>query len=125
MEAKVARSQSTLAASLAEARSAPEALHPDPQKEIRQLVLTLTRNMGLKRDAGKGSFIDSVLTTTKDFYGEVLQNLRPWKASPPKLQKPPVLEPESPSSDLPAEVQEAVEAAHLEQADNRTAAEDH
>lgn len=121
VEAKVARSQATLAAALTEARSTPDTLYPDPAKEIRQFVLTLTRNMGLKRDAGKGSFIDSVITTTKDFYGDVLQNLRPWKASPPKLLKQPPPEPEA--KDLPAQIEEAIETAHAEQASQRETAE--
>lgn len=119
VEARLARSQSTLAASLAEARTAPETLHPDAQKEIRQFELTLTRNMGLKRDAGKGSFIESVIATTKDFYGDVLQNLRPWKAAPPKLQKPTPPEGEADTSVLPAEVQDGVEVAQGEQAEQR------
>lgn len=119
VEAKVARTQSTLAASLAEARSGAEALYPDPQREIRQFVLTLTRNIGLKRDTGKGSFIESVMTTTKDFYGNVFQNLRPWKASPPKLQKRSA--PEDQPVHLPEEVQGAVQVAHREQAEQRLA----
>jgi hypothetical protein len=118
VEARVARSQATLAAPLAEARSTPERLYPEASKEIRQFGLTLTRNMGLKRDAGKGSFIDGVLEITKDFYGEVLQNLRPWKPSPPKLQKPSM--PEVPeSSELPSSLQEPVRVAHQEQAQQR------
>ncbi|MDP9067403.1 MAG: stress response protein [Actinomycetota bacterium] len=124
VEARLARSQATLAASLAEARTTPERLHPEQPREIRQFGLTLTRNMGLKRDAGKGSFIDSVLETTKDFYGEVLQNLRPWKASPPKLQKqPPVSEPEAPVTQIPSQLEEPVNAAQREQAEARDSAE--
>ena len=119
VEARVAHSKTMLAASLAETRSTPDRLYPEPSKDIRQFSLTLTRNMGLKRDAGKGSFIDSVLETTKDFYGDVLQNLRPWKASPPKLQKPPVLEPEPEVADLPAALQEPVQLAQQEQAEAR------
>ncbi len=43
--------------------------------------------MGLKRDSSKGSFVESVTATTERFYADVLQNLRVWKASPPKLRR--------------------------------------
>jgi hypothetical protein len=57
LEAKVARSTSSLAASLDAVRSTPEVLYPEANKEIRQFVLSYMQNMGLKRSAGKGSFI--------------------------------------------------------------------
>jgi hypothetical protein len=88
LEAKVARSTSSLAASLDAVRSTPEVLYPEANKEIRQFVLSYRQNMGLKRSAGKGSFINSVVDTTMDFYGNVLQDVRAWKARPPKLKKP-------------------------------------
>ena len=64
---------------------------PDKDKEIRQFVLTLTRDMGLNRAGGRGGFIDSVMAATKTFYAEVLQNLTAWKAKPAKLptERPP------------------------------------
>jgi hypothetical protein len=43
--------------------------------------------MGLKRDSGRGSFVESVMNAAETFYGDVLQKLRPWKAAPPKLKK--------------------------------------
>jgi hypothetical protein len=43
--------------------------------------------MGAKRDARRGSFVESVLNATEAFYGKVLQKLRPWKAAPAKLKK--------------------------------------
>ncbi len=66
--------------------------------------------MGAKRDAGRGSFVQSVLTTSEMFYGEVLQRLRPWKAAPPKLKK--TVEPEESPEDLVAEVV-GVEPEHI------------
>jgi hypothetical protein len=45
--------------------------------------------MGLKRDAGRGSFIQSVIDTTKSFYGDVLQHLTAWKPRPAKLASQP------------------------------------
>ena len=43
--------------------------------------------MGLKRDNSRGSFFDGVTRATERFYADVLQNLRAWKAAPPKLTK--------------------------------------
>ncbi len=39
--------------------------------------------MGQSGSAGKNSFIDSVVTSTKTFYREVLQNLVAWKPQRP------------------------------------------
>ena len=65
--------------------------------------------MGLKRDASKGSFIESVISTTEDFYRSVLQNLRPWKPAPPKL-KPKSEVPEE--TDVPIVIKAEVDEAH-------------
>jgi len=115
VEAKVARSAASLAASLEAVRVDPEVLYPEAGKEVRQFVLGLRRNLGLKRGTGQGSFIDSVVGTTKEFYGDVLQNLRAWKAPPPKLRKAPeeALE-EMP--DLPTQVAESIRDAEEEMA---------
>jgi len=43
--------------------------------------------MGLKRVVGNRSFIDSVLDTFDDFYGDVVQHLKEWQPAAPKLQK--------------------------------------
>ena len=110
VEARVARSSASLAASLQVARTTPDALYPEANKDIRQFVLSMTKNMGLKRSAGQGSFINSVLDTTMDFYGNVLQDLRAWKARPPKLKKP--QEPEL--DELPEPIAEAAERAQEE-----------
>ncbi|MEX0991587.1 MAG: hypothetical protein WD004_04885 [Actinomycetota bacterium] len=88
IEARVARTQSTLATTLGEAHAEPGALYPESDKEIRSFLIAMTTPMGLKRSAGRGSFIDSVLDTTKTFYADVLQALRAWKPPPPKMKKP-------------------------------------
>jgi hypothetical protein len=62
-------------------------VQPREPKEIRGFGLSLSSTMGAKRDARRGSFVESVLNATEAFYGEVLQKLRPWKAAPPKLKK--------------------------------------
>ena len=43
--------------------------------------------MGLKRSAGKRSFIDSVLDTLDDFYANVVQYLREWQPAAPKMER--------------------------------------
>lgn len=112
IEVRIARSQMTLAESLGTARARPEALYPDGAKEIRGFGVSMSRNMGLKKDASKGSFIESVMNATEDFYRVVLQNLRPWKASPPKLKpKQEEQEPDAPAA-VKREVQVAVDEVH-------------
>jgi hypothetical protein len=116
IEARLGRGQS-LAAALAKVRETPEVLHPDPPKEIRVFVLTHTRNMGVKKDASKGSFVDSVLSATQEFYTQILQNLRPWKPAPPKARKADSdeAEPEETIVGVSPAVTEALEEAHQEQ----------
>lgn len=115
VEARIARSQTTLAATLAQARQQPDVLYPEQSKEIRSFIVTSTTNMGTNRSTGRGSFIDSVMDATKGFYADVMQNLRPWKASPPKLKKEPDLSPTGEDSGLPPVVEEAMEQAEREQ----------
>jgi hypothetical protein len=67
-------------------REDPSILLPDRTREIRGFRLTLTRDLGLNRAGGRGSFIDSVVLNVKSFYGDVLQNLTAWKPRAPKLR---------------------------------------
>ena len=41
----------------------------------------------MKRGRGRGTFIDSVLQAIDDFYASVMQNLKAWTATPPKLRQ--------------------------------------
>lgn len=114
IEARIARSQATLAGTLGAIRSEPDAIIPPSDKEIRGFHISLARNMGLKRDASKGSFIETTATATEEFYRSILQDLRPWKPAPPKMK---VREPVIGTSldDVPASVEEALDVAHQEQ----------
>jgi hypothetical protein len=114
---RASRSSSTYAALLAAARENPQLLYPEPPKEVRGFTVKLSRNMGLKRDHGKGSFIESVESTVELFYESVLQNLRPWKAAPPKLHKK-VGTAEDAVVDVPEELEGPVEAARAEMAES-------
>jgi hypothetical protein len=44
--------------------------------------------MGVKRGRGRGGFIDSVLDLVDVFYSDVVQNLKAWSASPPRMREP-------------------------------------
>jgi hypothetical protein len=86
VEARVSRLSTTLSAPLGKVRDDPSVLMPDRTREIRAFRLTLTRDLGLNRSAGRGSFIDSIVLNVKAFYGDVLQKLVAWKPRAPKLR---------------------------------------
>jgi hypothetical protein len=87
IEAFVAHARGSQAAELlSTVRENPNSLVLDPAKELRSFRLALSANLGPKRGRGRGSFIDSVLTTVDAFYLDVLGNLRAWSAAPPKLR---------------------------------------
>jgi hypothetical protein len=41
--------------------------------------------MGTKRGKGEKSFVRETRKQTIDFYRDLVQDLRPWRAAPPKL----------------------------------------
>lgn len=106
VEVQLARTSLTLSAPLAAIRDDATIVLPDRTREIRGFRLSLSRDLGLNRQAGRGSFIDSVLTNVKTFYGEVLQQLTAWKPRPPKLRTT-----EGPIEREIADVSEDIEAA--------------
>ncbi len=110
VEVQLARTSLTLSAPLGAIRDDPTIVLPDRTREIRGFRLSLTRDLGLNRQAGRGSFIDSVLTNVKTFYGEVLQQLTAWKPRPPKLRttEGPI---EREIADVPDDIEAALELA--------------
>jgi hypothetical protein len=78
---------------LRDVRNNPGLLIADTHKELRRFQIALTRPLGVKRGRGRGSFIDSVLDVIDIFYAEVMQNLRSWSATPPRLREPAELKP--------------------------------
>ena len=72
---------------LAEVREDPKLLVSDPNRDIKSFRIALSVPAGSKRGRGRGAFIDSVLDTLDDFYGEVVQHIQPWAAAPPKLRE--------------------------------------
>ena len=81
------RSRSSMSDLLGNVRNNQTLLIPVDNREIVSFTVSLTRPMGLKRLAGTRSFIDSVLQTLDDFYGDVVQHLREWQPAAPKLQR--------------------------------------
>jgi hypothetical protein len=78
--------------------------------------LTLTRDLGLNRAGGRGSFIDSIVLNVKAYYGDVLQKLTAWKPRAPQLRAGPV---EGQEVEIPPPIAEALEEA-AERATERT-----
>lgn len=69
-------------------REDPAVLIADPKRDLRAFRVALTATAAAKRGRGRGSFIDSVLASIDTFYGDVLQHLKAWSASPPRLREP-------------------------------------
>ncbi|NYJ76338.1 hypothetical protein [Allobranchiibius huperziae] len=67
-------------------RETPASLITDPSRDIRTFRVATTSGLGTKRQRGRGTFIESVLGGTDAFYAEILQGLKAWSASPPKLR---------------------------------------
>ncbi len=92
VEARLAYTSATLAGQLGAVREDASPLLPSKGREIKGFRLSLARDMGLNRAGGRGSFIHSVVTTTKAYYGDVLQNLVAWKPRAPQLPERQALE---------------------------------
>lgn len=93
---------------LKEVRDKPDKLllASDPKREPRAFRLALSKEMGTKRGKGAGSFVQETKQQTLDFYRVVVQQLRPWAPTPPKLPQAPdagtaVASPEPPDFSAP------------------------
>lgn len=113
VEVRLARTSQTLSAPLGAIRDDPNVVLPDRTREIRSFRLSLRRDAGLNRQAGRGSFIESVLGSVKTFYGDVLQQLTAWKPRAPKLRaaEGPI---EREVADVPEPIEEALDQAQHE-----------
>jgi hypothetical protein len=98
-----ANTRETTSLLLGEARQFPQRLlsPTDAKREPRSFELASTRPLGLKAGKGQGSFVRETRRQVIDFYGEVVQNLKPWQAKPPKLPEAPPQVPESPDPEAP------------------------
>lgn len=72
---------------IGEARDYPQRLLStvDPKREPRRFELTVTKPMGTKRGKGEKSFVLETRQHAVKFYRDIVQSLRPWRPSPPKL----------------------------------------
>lgn len=87
VEAFVAHGRGSSAAELLrEVRANPAVIITEPTKELRSFRIAVSSPLGAKRGRGRGSFIDSVIDAVDSFYSDVMQNLRAWTATPPKLR---------------------------------------
>jgi hypothetical protein len=106
VETRLFRMASRTTGQLGAVREDPTVLLPGAGREIRAFRLSLTRDIGLNRAAGRGSFIDSVIDATKTYYRDVLQNLTAWKPRAPRLPVP-----GAETEPFPAGAPEPIEAA--------------
>jgi hypothetical protein len=54
-------------------------------REIVSFRIEMMSKMGTSRSSGKGSFIDSIVELFEQFYGQILQDFKPWQDPAPKL----------------------------------------
>jgi hypothetical protein len=105
IDTSFANTRETTSALLAAAGEQPQQLlsPSDPKREPRSFVLALARPMGTKRGKGERSFVRETRQQAVDFYREIVQNLRAWQATPPKLPDQPPEEkvPETPVPEPP------------------------
>lgn len=86
IESFAMRSRTGNAELLSVARDDPKLLAPDPTKELRSFRVAIDTKSGSKRGSGQGSFISSVVQSVDQFYGDVMQNLKPWTPTAPKMR---------------------------------------
>jgi hypothetical protein len=81
----------SVAATLEQARVQPDILFfpGDPKREPRSFTLTLSRPTGQKRGRAEGSFVRETRAQAVTFYRDLVQNLKAWQASPPKIRTEP------------------------------------
>lgn len=104
VEVSFANTKATTAGLLSAAQDDPHSLllANDPKRSPRAFRLALSRPMGTKRGKGERSFVLETRKQAIDFYRELVQNLRPWRAAPPKLPDAPEGAPETASAEPPA-----------------------
>ena len=80
----------TTSAMYVEAIKDPDVLlwSKDPKREPRSFTVALSRDMGIKRGKGQGSFVAESKQQVVDFYRSIVQPLKPWSAGAPKLPLP-------------------------------------
>ena len=85
VEVLFARREHSACELLKDIRADEVTLLPDPAAEVRAFQLTLAAPMGTKRNGLSKAFIPSVHAAVDTFYAGIVQGLRPWPASAPKM----------------------------------------
>jgi hypothetical protein len=86
IEATFPNIRSTTAGLLSELRENPQKLlTDDPKRPPKTFRLALSGPLGTKRGKGEKSFVRETRQQTIAFYRDLVQDLRPWRASAPKL----------------------------------------
>ncbi|MEU3455807.1 stress response protein [Micromonospora sp. NPDC006766] len=81
---------------LRKVREDSSVLVTDPTRELRAFRVARSTTAGSKRGSGRGAFIDSVLDAVDDFYEQIIQHLKPWMPTPPRLRSPEEVQPAEP-----------------------------
>ncbi len=93
------------------------------QQDLRAFRIALTSPTAAKRGRGRGTFIDSVLDSVDGFYADVIQYLKAWSATPPRLREP-LVEPLVPTeSALDSNALSSQDGVELAAAEHQVAAE--
>lgn len=87
IEVRYPNAKKSASSTLKEARANPDRLlYPaDIKREPRSFRVAITKKLGGKREKGPGSFVLEAKLQTSDFYRLIVQRLRPWTATAPKL----------------------------------------
>jgi hypothetical protein len=103
IDVSFASARETSSALLSDARQQPKQLlsAADPKREPRAFVLALSRAVGTKRGKGERSFVRESRQQAVDFYRQLVQELRAWQPTPPKLPEPEEKVPETPAPQPP------------------------
>jgi hypothetical protein len=88
VEAAFPNARVTTTTTLGALRDDPAVLYypPDPKREPRSFVVSRSRPMGQKRGRTEGSFVRETSAQAVEFYRDLVQNLKPWRAPAPKLR---------------------------------------
>ena len=81
------RARSSQSDLLSKVRDEPERIIPPENREISYFTESINVPMGPNRKIGRNSFIQSVLDAVDHLYRNVVQNLRNWQPSAPKLNE--------------------------------------
>lgn len=95
IEVRYPNQREPTSASLKDARTRPDRLlyAPDLKREPWTFRLTLSKDIGMKRGRLAGSFVLESKSQTSDFYRSIVQGLRAWAATAPKLPTAPAVAP--------------------------------